>query len=56
VNWTLRLINDPELRGRLSRQAVVSSKRFGRDAFAASVDQLIGRILSGDSVQPFSGT
>ena len=55
VSRTLRLVNDPDLRGRLSRQAVASSKRFGRDTFAASVDRLVGNLLSGDSAQQSSG-
>lgn len=46
VDQTLMLVNDPELRERLGRQAVLSSRRFGREAFAASVDQLVGRLLS----------
>lgn len=49
VSRTLRLINDHDLRERLSRQAVVSSKRFDRDAFTASLDGLVGELLSGDS-------
>ena len=43
ASQTLRLVNDPELRGRLSRQAVVSSRRFCKEAFAASVDRMVGR-------------
>lgn len=46
LNQTLGLVNDSELRERLSRQAVLSSKRFSRDAFAANVDRLIERVLS----------
>jgi glycosyltransferase involved in cell wall biosynthesis len=55
VSLTRGLVNDADLRGRLSRQAVAASKRFGRDAFAASVERLVGQLLSGDSTQPFSG-
>ena len=46
LSQTRRLVNDVDLRERLSRQAVLSSKRFGREAFAASVDALAGRLLS----------
>ena len=55
VSQTLRLVKDPALFERLSRQAVVSSKRFNREVFAASVDRLVGRLLSGDPAQPHSG-
>jgi glycosyltransferase involved in cell wall biosynthesis len=48
LSQTRRLVNDADLCGRLSRQAVLSSKRFGREAFAASVDGLVGRLLSAD--------
>lgn len=48
LSQTRRLVNDGDLRARLSRQAVVASKRFGREAFAASVDGLVGRLLSAD--------
>ena len=48
LSQTRRLVNDADLRGRLSRQAVLSSKRFGREAFNASVDGLVGRLLSAD--------
>ena len=41
VSHTQRLANDPALRCKLGEQAVLSSKRFNRDAFAAAVDQLI---------------
>jgi glycosyltransferase involved in cell wall biosynthesis len=51
VSQTLSLIGDPDLRGRLSRQAVTSSRRFGREAFAASVDRLVGRLMSGHPAQ-----
>lgn len=50
---TLGLVNDPDLRARLSRQAIVSSERFGRKAFAASVDRLVERLLS---VEPLPET
>jgi glycosyltransferase involved in cell wall biosynthesis len=43
---TRRLANDPALRCTLGQQAVVSSKRFGREAFAVKVDQLIAGLLS----------
>lgn len=52
---TLGLASDSELRARLSGQAVVSSERFGRQAFAASVDRLVGRLLSGDPARPSAG-
>jgi glycosyltransferase involved in cell wall biosynthesis len=48
VSQTLGLVNDPDLRARLSGQAIASSERFSRKAFAASVDRLVGRLLSGD--------
>lgn len=47
VSQTLALARDPELRARLSREAVVSSRRFGKEAFGASVDRLVERLLSG---------
>jgi glycosyltransferase involved in cell wall biosynthesis len=56
VGQTLGLVNDPGLRARLSRQAVVSSERFCKKAFAASVDRLVGRLLSGDPAQPQAGS
>ncbi|HEX8502988.1 MAG TPA: glycosyltransferase family 4 protein [Pyrinomonadaceae bacterium] len=49
VSQTLALARDGELHGRLSQQAVVSSRRFGREAFGASVDRLVERLLSGDA-------
>jgi glycosyltransferase involved in cell wall biosynthesis len=48
LSQTRRLVNDADLRGRLSREAVLSSKRFGREAFNASVDGLVGRLLSAE--------
>jgi glycosyltransferase involved in cell wall biosynthesis len=48
LSQTRRLVDDADQRARLSRQAVVTSKRFGREAFAASVDELVGRLLSAD--------
>ena len=48
---TLRLADDPALRARLSQQAVVSSRRFGKDAFGASLDRLVGQLLSGPAVK-----
>ncbi|HEY0170201.1 MAG TPA: glycosyltransferase family 4 protein, partial [Pyrinomonadaceae bacterium] len=56
VSQTLGLVNDPDLRERLSGQAVVSSARFGKEAFAASVDRLVGRLLSGDPARPSAGS
>lgn len=53
---TLGLVNDSALRARLSSQAVASSERFGREAFAASVDRLVGRLLSGDPARPSAGS
>lgn len=44
---TEELANDQTLRERLSRQAVASSRRFGREAFAAGVDRLVELLLSG---------
>jgi len=41
VNQTRRLANDDELRSELGRQAVLSSKRFSRETFAANIDHLI---------------
>ena len=46
MNRTRSLANDPDLRCRLSHQAVVTSKRFGREAFTAKVDHLIRDLLS----------
>lgn len=56
VSQTLGLVGDPELRARLSRQAVVSSERFSRKAFAANVDRLVGHLLSGDHARPLAGS
>ncbi|MET0623956.1 MAG: glycosyltransferase, partial [Pyrinomonadaceae bacterium] len=56
VSQTLGLVNDPDLRARLSRQAVVSSERFGKKAFAASVDRLVGRLLSGETARASAGS
>jgi glycosyltransferase involved in cell wall biosynthesis len=44
LSQTRRLSNDAELRCRLSRNAVASSKRFGRETFASEVDQVIRRL------------
>lgn len=46
MDRTRSLANDAELRCRLSQQAVLTSKRFGREAFTAKVDQLIMELLS----------
>ena len=46
ISQTRRLANDRALRCRLSQQAVLSSKRFGREGFAAKVDQLIAEVMS----------
>lgn len=46
LTQTRRLANDHALRCELGCQAVQSSKRFGREAFAAKVDQLIAELLS----------
>ena len=54
VEQTFRLVDDPELRGRLSRRAIVSSRRFGRGAFAARVDRLIEGLMSGGPNAPGS--
>ena len=43
---TSRLIHDRNLRGQLSRRAVLSSRRFGRGAFGASMDRLVESVLS----------
>jgi glycosyltransferase involved in cell wall biosynthesis len=40
---TARLVKDTTLRCKLAQQAVVSSKRFGKAAFAVQVDQLIAK-------------
>ena len=55
ASQTHRLADDPDLRERLSRQSVASSKRFSREAFAVSVDRVVGRLLSGGPVQTSSG-
>lgn len=47
ASLTTGLANDPPARERMSRQAVLSSKRFCREAFAAGIDQLVGRLLAG---------
>ena len=46
MSLTRRLADDAALRVGLSRQAVLSSKRFGREAFVARVDKLIGDLRS----------
>jgi glycosyltransferase involved in cell wall biosynthesis len=46
VHQTRRLVTDPMLRCDLSNQAIVSSKRFRREAFGAKMDQLIAELLS----------
>ena len=46
VLQTRRLVNDPSLRCDLSNQAIVSSKRFRREAFGANMDQLIAELLA----------
>jgi glycosyltransferase involved in cell wall biosynthesis len=43
---TRRLANDPTLSARLANAAVLSSKRFSREAFTARIDQLIAKLLS----------
>jgi glycosyltransferase involved in cell wall biosynthesis len=42
---TVRLVRDENLRARLARQAVLSSERFSREAFAASMDRLVDALL-----------
>lgn len=44
---TALLANDTKLRERMARRAVASSRRFGREAFAASVKNLVERLLDG---------
>jgi glycosyltransferase involved in cell wall biosynthesis len=51
INQTQRLANDPALRCRLGQQGVLSSKQFGREAFAANVDQLIAKVVSEHPLQ-----
>ena len=41
VNQTRRVANDAALRSELGQQAVLSSKRFSRETFVASIDRLI---------------
>jgi glycosyltransferase involved in cell wall biosynthesis len=41
TNQTRELANDDELRSELGQQAVLSSKRFSRETFAANIDRLI---------------
>ena len=41
ASQTRRLVRDPALRSRLGDQAVISSKRFSRKAFAARIDNLL---------------
>lgn len=47
VDQTSRLVNDPELRLRLSRRAVGASERFGKRVFAERVDRLINDVIAG---------
>ncbi|MBV9928505.1 MAG: glycosyltransferase family 4 protein [Acidobacteria bacterium] len=44
---THTLADDANLRERLSRQAVASSRRFGRESFDAGIDRLVERLLAG---------
>ena len=44
ANQTRRLANDPALLSELGHQAVLSSKRFSRETFVASIDRLIARL------------
>jgi glycosyltransferase involved in cell wall biosynthesis len=44
INQTKALVHDPVRQQELSRQAVSSSKRFGRKAFGERVDQLIDQL------------
>lgn len=44
---TVRLVRDQNLRVRLSRQAVLSSARFRREAFAASMNRVVESLLPG---------
>jgi glycosyltransferase involved in cell wall biosynthesis len=44
ISQTKALIHDPVRRQELSRQAISSSKRFGRKAFGERVDQLIRQL------------
>lgn len=41
ISQTVRLAEDPALRCKLTQEAILSSKRFGKAAFAAQIDQLI---------------
>jgi glycosyltransferase involved in cell wall biosynthesis len=43
---TRTLANNSQLRSELGQQAAISSKRFGREAFGARIDQLIDALLS----------
>jgi glycosyltransferase involved in cell wall biosynthesis len=52
VSLTRWLADDTAARERLSRQAVVSSRRFGRENFAAGVDRLIASLLEGGAALP----
>lgn len=49
ISHTRRLASDVVLRDELARQAVLSSRRFGKDAFALSVDKLMDQLLSKES-------
>jgi glycosyltransferase involved in cell wall biosynthesis len=45
VDQTVRLIDDPRLLERLSRQAMCSSSKYSRAAFNTSMDLIIGRLM-----------
>jgi glycosyltransferase involved in cell wall biosynthesis len=45
ADQTVRLVNDPHLLERLSRQAMWSSAKFSRAAFNTSMDMIIGRLM-----------
>jgi glycosyltransferase involved in cell wall biosynthesis len=49
ANQTLELAADPNRRLRLGQQAVLSSKRFSKAAFAAKIDQLLTRSITGET-------
>ena len=48
IRQTTRLIDEPALRCRMAHEAIVSSKRFSKQAFTAQVDQLISKIFLQD--------
>jgi glycosyltransferase involved in cell wall biosynthesis len=46
IAHTLNLTSNPSLRVEMSEKAILSSKKFGRQAFADKIDQLVASVCS----------